>query len=362
MERGLLRPIQMPESRFLGGAGNVDEGERRVGALTGLPQVLREFGADPAEVIASVGLEPGVLHDSENTIPFTAAGRLFHACATRTGCAHFGLLVGQRSDTRSLGVVGQLMRNARTWGGAIQDLVDNQHRYVRGGVPYLLVRDGAATAGYAIYQPGTVGAEHIGDISIAVGFNMMRELCGALPEEVLLSREPPADVRPYRKFFRVPIRFNAEQSALVFSARLLERPVPGADPRTRLILEEAVAKYWLVTLPKVTDQVVRLLRPRVLFGNSTLDAVAQCLATQPRTLNRNLQAEGTTFRKLLNEARFEVARQLLSGTRINVSGIATALGYAETSAFSHAFHRMAGTSPFAWRTRSGPGGIAGEKS
>jgi AraC-like DNA-binding protein len=53
---------------------------------------------------------------------------------------------------------------------------------------------------------------------------------------------------------------------------------------------------------------------------------------------------------------------LLSGTHINVSGIATALGYAETSAFSHAFHRMAGVSPFAWRTRSEPGGIAGEKS
>jgi AraC-like DNA-binding protein len=252
------------------------------------------------------------------------------------------------------------MRNARTWGRAFQDLVDNQHRYVRGAVPYLLMSDGVATAGYAIYQPGTAGADHIRDGSVAIGFNMMRELCGALPDEVLLSREPPADLRPYRDFFRVPIRFNAEQSALVFPARLLEHAVPGADPRLRLVLEAAVAKYWLVNSPNVTDQVVRLLRPRVLFRNSTLDAVAHCLSTHPRTLNRNLRAEGTTFRKLLNEARFEVAQQLLSGTHINVSGIATALGYAETSAFSHAFHRMAGTSPSEWRTRLEPRGVAGE--
>jgi transcriptional regulator GlxA family with amidase domain len=53
-----------------------------------------------------------------------------------------------------------------------------------------------------------------------------------------------------------------------------------------------------------------------------------------------------------------VAQQLLAGTRINVSGIAIALGYAETSAFSHAFHRMAGVSPFEWR--AGPQRLAVE--
>ena len=178
---------------------------------------------------------------------------------------------------------------------------------------------------------------------------MMRELCGALPDEVLLSHKSPADVRPYRRFFRVPVRFDAEQSALVFSASKLECPVPGADPRQRAILEASVARYWSVALPNVTDQVVRILRPRVLFGDFTLAAVAHCLTMHPRTLNRHLKAEGITFRELLNEARFEVARQLLLGTRIDITGIATALGYADTSVFSHAFRRMAGASPLEWR-------------
>ncbi len=39
-----------------------------------------------------------------------------------------------------------------------------------------------------------------------------------------------------------------------------------------------------------------------------------------------LKAEGTTFRKLLNEVRFEVAGQLLLGTRMGVTEIAGALG------------------------------------
>ena len=77
----------------------------------------------------------------------------------------------------------------------------------------------------------------------------------------------------------------------------------------------------------------------------------------PRTLNRRLRAERTTFRKLLNKARFDTARQLLAGTRMDVSGISGALGYAETSGFTHAFHHMAGTSPAEWRAGLAEGAL-----
>ena len=78
----------------------------------------------------------------------------------------------------------------------------------------------------------------------------------------------------------------------------------------------------------------------------------------PRTLNRRLRAERTTFRKLLNQARFDVARQLLAGTHMDVSGISGALGYAETSAFTHAFRHMAAASPAEWRAGLTEGALA----
>ncbi len=331
------------------------EGEQRVGPLADAPQLLWELGVDPAAAAADVGLELGAFRDPENAIPFTAAGMFLQASAVRTGCEHFGLLLGQRCDTRCLGLVGGLMRNAPTWGRAAQDLVDNQRRYVRGSVPYLVVRNGVAWVGYAVHQRGTEGIDHICDVAIAVGFNMMRELCGASPDVVLLARKPPANVEPYRSFFRVPVRFDAEQSALVFPASKLECPVYGADRRERAMLEQSVANYWAVAMPSVADQVVRILHPRVLFGDFALETVAHRLAMHPRALNRRLQAERTTFRKLLNEVRFEVAGQLLLGTRLGVTEIADALGYADTSAFTRAFSRMAGAPPQKWRVSGGAG-------
>jgi AraC-like DNA-binding protein len=332
---------------------DVPDGHQRIGPFAEAPVLLRELGVDPAAVVAEVGLDLDVFRNPENSIPSTAAAKLLQVGAMRTGCAHFGLLLGQRSDTRSLGLVGNLMRNAPTLGRALQDLVENLHRYVRGGVWYLAVRNGVALIGYAIHQRGTEGVDHFYDGTMAFAFNGIRELCGAVPDEVLLARKPPPDVHPYHRLFQVPVRFDAEQTALVFPAGQLERSVPGADSRQRAILEESVAKYWAVALPSVADQVVRLLRPRVLFGDIDLETVAHCLMMHPRTLNRRLKAEGTTFRKLLNEVRFEVAGQLLLGTRMGVTGIATALGYADISAFTHAFSRMAGVPPHTWRVSGG---------
>ena len=125
-------------------------GWQRVGALTELPDVVRELGGDPAAVAAAAGLDLAEIAERENLIPFAAACLLIKLSADATGCDHIALRIAERNDTRSLGLVGALMRNAPTLGRALLDLCENQHRYVRGGVPYLIVREGFAWAGYAI--------------------------------------------------------------------------------------------------------------------------------------------------------------------------------------------------------------------
>jgi AraC-like DNA-binding protein len=326
------------------------EGQQRIGVLVELPAVLREMGVDPATVIAGVGINPDLLRNPENSLSFVELGRLIEASVVATRCEHFGLLVGQRSGTASLGLVGRLMQNAPTLKDAILDLCTNQRRYVRGAVTYLVIQNDIAFWGYAVHHPGMPAIEHLSDGAIAVAFNMMRELVGSVPDEVLTSRRVPGDTNPYRRFFGVTPRFDAEQHAMAFPAHLLSLPVRGADHELRRILEEKVAAYWAVEQPSMTHTVTRMLRARVIFPETSLEAVATELSMQPRTLNRRLQAEGKSFRELTNEARFEVARQLLAGTRMGITDIALALGYADPSSFTHAFQRWSGVAPSDWRT------------
>jgi AraC-like DNA-binding protein len=110
------------------------------------------------------------------------------------------------------------------------------------------------------------------------------------------------------------------------------------------------AKQRLEDEQSMKRAVSRVLRARVIFPNPSLEEIANELSMQPRTLNRRLQAEGTTFRELISEARFEVACRLLKVTSMQMGDIARALGYANAAGFSHAFQRWSGAAPSEWRS------------
>jgi AraC-like DNA-binding protein len=93
----------------------------------------------------------------------------------------------------------------------------------------------------------------------------------------------------------------------------------------------------------------RALRVLLIRGSSSGDSLAQLLSLHRRTLNRRLKGQGTTFQKLLDEVRLDVARQLLLSTRTPIDEIASALCYADVSAFMHAFRRWTGTTPALFR-------------
>ena len=82
--------------------------------------------------------------------------------------------------------------------------------------------------------------------------------------------------------------------------------------------------------------------------------VAHLRKISRRTLHRQLQAEGTTFKQLADEVHFQVARKLLSDPCLSLAQISAALNFSEPSGFTHAFRRWAGITPSAWRKANQP--------
>ncbi len=82
-----------------------------------------------------------------------------------------------------------------------------------------------------------------------------------------------------------------------------------------------------------------------------IEAVGRLFAIHERTLRRRLEKERKNLQQLVNEARFELAQQLLQNTCLSVSAIATALRYDDANAFSRAFRNWANLSPTQWRAR-----------
>ena len=213
----------------------------------------------------------------------------------------------------------------------------------------LLIQNETAFWGYAVHHPTMQSVEQVSEGAMAVARNMLLDLAGVQPDQVFIARRAPNDLAAYKQFFGYAPTFDAQQYAVAFPAALLTRPVQGADRELRRRLESAVADYWAVTQPSITQTVVRLLHARVVFPDATLEALADELSMHPRTLHRRLEREGVSFRQLVNEARFFVSGQLLSGTKMEVTDIAFSLGYADPSGFSRAFQRWSGMAPSEWR-------------
>jgi len=310
---------------------------QRVGALEAIPRLLRERGIDPTPALASAGVHESAFALADNTIPYGAWGRLFHGAAQLTGQDHFGLLVGAAWELRHLGLLGQLVRHAATVRDALHYGAVYHHLNSQGGVVFVHDHGAVAELGYAIYFRGIVAQAQY-----------MRELCGPgwVPSEVLLAHAAPADPSPYVSLFRCPVRFESELNTLRFPGAWLDRTVAGADPAEWRRLQ-ALANAQ--SQPELIDKVRRSLRVQLLNRVTSGDAVADMLAMHRRTLNRRLEAMGTTFKEVLEEVRFEAARQLLESTDLSLDDIAGALGYAGDSPFARAFRRRAGMTPGQWR-------------
>lgn len=323
---------------------------QRVGGLVALPQLIRQLGAEPEAVLLDAGLENSALDHPENRIPYAALARVLDRSARATGCEHIGLLAGRLLHLADLGLVGELVRNSPTVGRALEALTVYQHLNSEGGLAFLLKRGDYVDLGYAPYHTAGPGVAQVCDTALATGMNIMLELCGPTwkPYEVFLPHAKPRDVAQHRAFFKVVPRFDAECSVLRFPARDLARKVPDADPEAHHRCEQAARAAGT---PEFMQQVYRGLRRLMLENRHSGDDLAQMLSMHRRTLNRRLKAEGTTFQRVLDEVRFEIAQDLLSSSNVHLDDIAATLGYAAVTPFMRTFRRWSGTTPGQWRRR-----------
>jgi AraC-like DNA-binding protein len=332
-----------------GGLPRRDRRYQRVGAFTALPSLIRELGADPVALLQCVGLTPDPFERADGRVPYDALLRLLDEAAEHTRCPHFGLLAGRMCrGLADLGLVGEVVRHSATMGEALQSFTVHQYLNSGGGLAFLLSHGTMVEFGYAVYHPAVARTRQAYDCALAVAFNVLRELGGPgwAPSEVLLPHGRRTETSQYRNFFKAPLRFNAEVCAVRFASRWMERPVEGADRVRRqraLSLVEEAADVDLI------EQVVRALRVELLRGKNSGDDVARALAMHRRTLNRRLQVGGTTFQRVLDAVRFEVARQLLGDSEMSLDDVAATLGYAGISSFMRTFRRWTGTTPARWR-------------
>ncbi|MFF4740397.1 AraC family transcriptional regulator [Streptomyces sp. NPDC001262] len=165
----------------------------------------------------------------------------------------------------------------------------------------------------------------------------------------------PPYAADYGTMFGCPVRFGAERTGAGFDARWLAAPVVRDETAVAELLRRAPAEllsrreYGTTVAEQVRRSFVRALREGRPARLPEVAQIAERLAVSPATLRRRLQAEGTSYRRLVDQVRREAAIAGLAEGREPIAQLAVRLGFSEDTAFHRAFRRWTGTTPGAYR-------------
>jgi AraC-like DNA-binding protein len=311
-----------------------------------------EMGFDRVELMAASGLAEDDLEDPDTRLPTGRFVALWKHVLELDPDPDLGTRIGSAMGVARMGLVGYLMMHSQDLEAALGRLARFSHILSEANRAVLVLR---GDRGIFSWQPDPRLREisQTSDWILAALLAVGSEITGAelSPIEVHFPYPKPSGKRSYPSGVEGRQKWRRPRAALVLAREDLEREVADADPSLGFYLERYAETVLssLASESPVSRKVREAIWIELKSGQPTLEKVAEDLYVSPRTLQRRLNEEGTSFSDLLEELRRSMATLLLHRNDLAIHEVAFLLGYSEPSAFYRAFRRWQQTSPQAFR-------------
>ena len=322
----------------------------RAAALTNYFDVAQQVGLNPLPLLSNAGLSRAILDNPDHKIPASAVVTLLEDSARAADCQSFGLRMAETRQISDFGAVGLLITHQPTLREVLLALINYRHLlnealtlHVSDVGKQIIIRQEVVTDPPMYSRQAT-------ELALGVLSRAGNALLGShwKPERALFLHEAPSDLQLHRRIFRCKLEFGSEYNGFICAAADLDYPCSAANP--------ALARYaeqLLQSLPKAGDrsiesevhEAIYLLMP---MGRATVEQVAQSLAMNVRTLQRQLEEHGVTFSGLVNTVRRELAVRYIEGGQHSLGHVAELLGYSTQTSFTRWFKTEFGVAPTHW--------------
>ena len=139
---------------------------------------------------------------------------------------------------------------------------------------------------------------------------------------------------------------------MTFSARHLDAEMVRDEADLAAFLK--LAPYYIIIEPQasslsITQRIRRILGDDFRGDMPSFEELTRLLNMSARTLRRRLEREGTSYQRIKDNARRDVAISMLSRDGLTVSEVAEHVGFSDPSAFHRSFKKWTGQSPGSYR-------------
>jgi AraC-like DNA-binding protein len=289
------------------GKARIDSGLRVSGAWTrGVVHSLRRLGLDVDALCKEIGVDVEVFMDTDGRPPRDASGRLWRAAFAATGDRHLGLSAAEVWEARADHLVVLLLTSATSLGQGLeaglryQELLSHGRVITLGSHPELHVLHINK-----IEHELPITVHEVEFITVVVMKMLRFATDGAFKAEEIHFEHPyRGNIQKYTRAFGCSVLFGQAKTAILANDASWSLPLAHGNAALHSQLK-SVAAGLHATLEShhfidTVRERIKILLPR---GQTSIEAVASALHMTPRTLQRRLQEEDTTFRVLLDAVR-----------------------------------------------------------
>lgn len=321
-----------------------------VDTLRCFPELVRQLGGEPDPILHRARIDPALLCSPGAVIEYRQLLYAMQYAAEDLSCPEFGRrLAAMQGGNKSIGPIGVVMKNSKTLGQAIGYCAKHIHAYSLA----TRVRFEPDRAQHQLLVRLEILLDRIPDKRQAVEHALMlaslniRELTGgaARVRKILFSHEPQSSIKTYRLFFGCEVSFGQRADGLILTETDLLCPVVDPDSRVYEMATSFIEARYPHTEATIHARVRGLIAQYLGSKDCTSERIAAEFCLHPRTLQRRLRAEGTSFEDIKDEIRRELALGYIQNGDMPLKRVAEKLGYAETSVLSRSCFRWFSASP-----------------
>jgi len=317
-------------------------------ALRGIFGGLARLGIDIDRLIAPTGVTRADLENPDATIPASACEPLF-ARVREQPITNLALKLAVETPVGANPLLDYLIASADSVGEGLERL----SRYLPLVNPAVRVRLDATVDPVRVIVD-SMGEAFVAEFTVAMTvLRLHEETDGKLRALHASFVHQPDDVNEMARVLGCPIEARASWTGVALSREACRLPLRRRDPGLSAWLERQAAAT-LARQPKESGVVLdvrRLLAASIPTNSVDIADIARKLAMTPRTLQRRLASEGTSFEKLRDLTRKSAAEAYLADPALSIGEVTYLLGYAEPTAFHRAFKRWHGLTPQAFRAK-----------
>ncbi len=318
--------------------------------------ILKEYGHNPIEVFRRAQLDPELMKDPGARYPLSKIGELWKEICKVIQDPCFGLKTANHWHPTHFGTLGYAMLESQTIRQSLERII-RFHRVISDANFGKLKEDSDNKSlnfilnwDFDTHYPAPREDAAVTFLLSICRLNVQQDFS---PVCVHLTHPEPNCTGEYYKFFRCPVTFNAPTCCLAIPLEVADRHLPGVDKELAAFKDQIIIKYIAgLNQSDLVSKVRKCITSELPSGNVTAKSVARELFMSTRTMQRLLQQEKTTFAKIMQQTRSELAKQYMRDKKLELTEVAFLLGFSELSTFSRSFKRLTGQSPSHYRRSS----------